>query len=130
MGNVECPFIAITPRSTLARCGSTWLGPIYGSNRTKLCTYAKLNCLKLNCFDIQLFGLHQLFYQLFAFFISWRLRRPHWGNADGAKGIWGIFRTRVGCGPASETHLKKALCRTCPVVVWFGLLGFMVYQPL
>ena len=26
--------------------------PIYGSNRTKLRTYAKLNCLKNNCFDI------------------------------------------------------------------------------
>ena len=26
--------------------GSTWLGPIDGSNGTKLCTYAKRNCLK------------------------------------------------------------------------------------
>ena len=25
---------------------------IYGSNRTKLCTYAKLNYLKYNCIDI------------------------------------------------------------------------------
>ena len=44
--NAEYPVIAIAPRSTLARSGSTWKGPIYGSNRTKLCTYAKLNCLK------------------------------------------------------------------------------------
>ena len=26
-------------------------GPIYGLNRTKLCTYAKQNCLKYNCFS-------------------------------------------------------------------------------
>ena len=39
--------------------GFLWLGavaldkgPIHGSNRTKLRTYAKLNCLKENCFDI------------------------------------------------------------------------------
>ena len=31
-GAVE--FIAIAPRSTLTRIGCTWLGPIYGSNRT------------------------------------------------------------------------------------------------
>ena len=41
-GNAEYLFIAIVPRSTLARSGSTWWGPIYGSNRTVL--YAKLNC--------------------------------------------------------------------------------------
>ena len=46
LGNAEDPFIAIAPRSTLAQSGSTWSGPIYGSNRTKLCIYAKLNCLK------------------------------------------------------------------------------------
>ena len=57
-----------------------------------------------------------LFYQMFAVFISWRLRRPHWGNADGAEGIFGSCRTRVGCGPASGPTLKKALCRTCRVV--------------
>ena len=27
-------------------------GPIYGSNRTLICTCAKLNHLKKNCFDI------------------------------------------------------------------------------
>ena len=36
--NAEYPFIAIAPRSTLTWRGSTWLGPKYGSNRTKLCT--------------------------------------------------------------------------------------------
>ena len=33
LGNTEYPFIAIAPRSTLARRGSTWQGPIYGLNR-------------------------------------------------------------------------------------------------
>ena len=46
LGNAECPFIAIAPRSSLARSGSTWEGFIYGSNSTKLCTCDKLNCLK------------------------------------------------------------------------------------
>ena len=50
LGNVEYLFIAITPWSTLAWSRGTWLSPIYGSNRTKLCSYAKLNCLKYNCF--------------------------------------------------------------------------------
>ena len=36
LGNVEYPFIAIAPRSTLAQSGSIWYGPIYGSTRTKL----------------------------------------------------------------------------------------------
>ena len=31
LGNVEYPFIAITPRSTLR--GSTWWGPIYALDR-------------------------------------------------------------------------------------------------
>ena len=44
LGDAEHPFIAIAPKSTLARRGSTWYGPIYGLNRTKLHTYAKLNC--------------------------------------------------------------------------------------
>ena len=34
LGNVEYPFIAIATRSTLAQSGSSWFGPIYGSNRT------------------------------------------------------------------------------------------------
>ena len=34
LGNAEHPFIAISRRSTLARNGSTWYGPIYGLNRT------------------------------------------------------------------------------------------------
>ena len=46
LGNVEYPFTPIAPKSILARNGSTWLGPIYGLNRTKLYTYAKLNSLK------------------------------------------------------------------------------------
>ena len=37
-GKAENPFTAITPESTLAWSGSTWLGPIYGPNKTKLCT--------------------------------------------------------------------------------------------
>ena len=45
-GNAEYVFIAIDPRSILARSGSIWLGPLYGLNKTKPCTYAKLNCLK------------------------------------------------------------------------------------
>ena len=48
--NTEFPFIAIARGSTLSRSGSTQQSPIYGSNRTKLRTYAKLNCLKWNCF--------------------------------------------------------------------------------
>ena len=32
--SAEHPFIAIDPRSTLVQNGSTWLGPIYGLNRT------------------------------------------------------------------------------------------------
>ena len=34
LGNTKRHFIAIAPRSTLPRRGSTWLGPIYGLNRT------------------------------------------------------------------------------------------------
>ena len=34
MGIAEYPFIAIAPRSTLARRGCTWQGLIYGLNRT------------------------------------------------------------------------------------------------
>ena len=34
LGNTEHPFIAIAPKSTLARRGSTWKGPIYGLDRT------------------------------------------------------------------------------------------------
>ena len=48
--NVEFLFIAIVPRSTLARSGNTWLGLICGSNRNdwhlnwvKQMTYAKWN---------------------------------------------------------------------------------------
>ena len=41
LGNAEYPFIAIAPRSALA-----WRGRTCGSNRSKLRTYAKLNCLK------------------------------------------------------------------------------------
>ena len=52
LGNAEYPFIAISPRYTLVQSSNTWLGPIYGSNRTKLHTYAKLNSLKWNCFCI------------------------------------------------------------------------------
>ena len=44
LGIIEHPFIV--PRSTLAQSGSIWQGPIYELNRTKLCTYAKLNYLK------------------------------------------------------------------------------------
>ena len=34
LGNAEYSFIAIAPRFTLARSGSTRYGPIYGSSRT------------------------------------------------------------------------------------------------
>ena len=43
LGNAEYPFINIPPMSSLALSGSSWLGPIYESNRIKLCTYAGLN---------------------------------------------------------------------------------------
>ena len=43
MENAEHLFIAIAPLSTLAHSGSTLLGPIHGSNTTKLRSYAKLN---------------------------------------------------------------------------------------
>ena len=33
------PFIATASRTTLAQNGRTWLGPIYGLNRTKLHTF-------------------------------------------------------------------------------------------
>ena len=46
MGNAVHVFIAIAPRSILARSGSTWKSPIYRLNRTKLRTYAELNGLK------------------------------------------------------------------------------------
>ena len=46
LGNAEYPFIAIAPWFTLAQSESTWYGPVYGPKRTKLCAYAKLNCLK------------------------------------------------------------------------------------
>ena len=49
LGNVEYPFIVIAPRSTLAWSGSTLFSATYGLDRTKLCAYAKLNCLKSNC---------------------------------------------------------------------------------
>ena len=46
VGNAEYIFTAITPRSTLLLRGKRWLAPIYGSCRTKQCTYAKIYCLK------------------------------------------------------------------------------------
>ena len=49
-------------------------------------------------------------------FVSWHLGRLHWGNADGAEGIFGSCRTHVGCSPVSGPTLKKALCCTCQVV--------------
>ena len=50
-------------------------------------------------------------------FFSWRLRRPHWGNADGAEGIFGFCATRVGCGPASGLTLKKR--PSAVLVCWY-----------
>ena len=51
-------------------------------------------------------------------FVVWRLRHAHWGNADGAEGNLGFYRTRVGCGPASGPTFKKH----CAVLVrwWDG----------
>ena len=44
------PFIAFYEEQETwtipKRSGSTWSGHIYGTDRTELCTYAKLNCLK------------------------------------------------------------------------------------
>ena len=36
------------------------------------------------------------------------------GNADGADGIFGNCRMRVGYAPAPGPTIKKALCHTCP----------------
>ena len=52
-------------------------------------------------------GIHPIVLPIVCCFVSWRLRRPHWGNADEAEGIFGFCRTREGCGPASKTTLKK-----------------------
>ena len=41
---------AIAPRPTLGESCFTWYDPIYESNKTKLWTYASLNCLKNICF--------------------------------------------------------------------------------
>ena len=48
--NVEYSSISIAPMSTLARSGSTWEGPIYRSNRTKLCTHEKSELLEIELF--------------------------------------------------------------------------------
>ena len=40
---------------------------------------------------------------------------PNKGNADGAVGIFGKCRARVGYGPAPGPTIKKALCHTCPL---------------
>ena len=50
--NAEYPFIAITPRSTLARSGSTWQGLIFGLNRNKLYTVLNRIVWNRNIFDI------------------------------------------------------------------------------
>ena len=42
--NVDVPLYCY--HCTLAWSGNTWKGPVYVSNRPKLCTYAKGNCLK------------------------------------------------------------------------------------
>ena len=42
--NAEYPFIAIAPWFFLS--GITWQGSVYVLNASKLCTYAKLNCLE------------------------------------------------------------------------------------
>ena len=55
-------------------------------------------------------------YSIVCCFVSWPLGRPGWGSADGAEGIFGLYRARVGFVPASGPTLKKTLCRTCPVV--------------
>ena len=49
-GMWSTPFIANATRFTLSRSDNTWYSPIYGSNRTKLLTYAKLNWMKGNYF--------------------------------------------------------------------------------
>ena len=36
-------------------------------------------------------------------------------NADGAVGIFGKCRVRMGYGPAPGPTIKKALCHTCPL---------------
>ena len=56
------------------------------------------------------------------------LRRPHWGNADGAESIFESCRTRVSSGPASGPTLKKALYRTCTVVGRRRNKVFLFYQ--
>ena len=62
---MEYPFIAIAPRFTRTRSGSTWKGPIYGSNRTvlifKLC--AK-NLRLIDLFEIELFDPFTMYKQM------------------------------------------------------------------
>ena len=50
---------------------------------------------------------------------------PNKGNADGAEGIFGNCRMRVGYGPAPGPTIKKALCHTCP----FGGAGNKYRSP-
>ena len=40
-------------------------------------------------------------YIMFTVFISWRLRRPYGGNADGAEGIFGSSLMRLSSGPTT-----------------------------
>ena len=57
MGKAEYLFITIAPRSTLARSGSSWTGPINGSNRT-ICLFNREQTNDLSyieLFEIELF---------------------------------------------------------------------------
>ena len=57
MWSVEYPFIAINPRFTLIRCGSTFSGPIYESD---------------------LFKIHSYLTETFAKNISWETTQKMW----------------------------------------------------
>ena len=46
---MEYPFIAIAPRFTLTQCGSTWYGPINGSNRKSNCANKRI-MLNYHCY--------------------------------------------------------------------------------
>ena len=80
--NAEYPFIAITPSSTLARSGSTLISCVLVLNwiawsRTaltfKLHNYAKVNCLKWNCFCMlnRVIWNRTVFYIAAVFRLNW-----------------------------------------------------------
>ena len=95
----EAPFIGIAPRSTQARNGSTWLGPIYGLNKTNLHTYAKLNCLNKNCLT-KLSSLKNMFFIVqVQFLLAFKLRTYAKQNClkQNCFWHWNCTHTKLNC---------------------------------